>query len=38
MSIRDIDLKLAGLLQDEAWKAGTTVLTGAGKVYSSGIT
>ena len=37
MSIRDIDLKLAGLLQDEAWKAGTSVLTGAGKVYSSGV-
>ena len=38
MSIRDIDLKLAGLLQDEAWKASTSLLEGAGKVYSSGVT
>ena len=30
MSVRDIDLKLAGLLQEEAWKASTSLLTGLG--------
>ena len=36
MSVRDIDLKLAGLLQEEAWKASTSLLTGLGAAYQSG--
>ena len=35
MSVRDIDLKLAGLLQEEAWKAGTSLITGMGTAYST---
>ena len=33
MSVRDIDLKLAGLLQEEAWKASTSLLSGLGSAY-----
>ena len=36
MSVRDIDLRLAGLLQEEAWKASTSLLTGLGAAYQSG--
>ena len=36
MSVRDIDLKLAGLLQEEAWKAGTSLITGLGGAYQTG--
>ena len=35
MSVRDIDLKLAGLLQEEAWKAGTSLITGLGSAYQT---
>jgi hypothetical protein len=35
MSVRDIDLKLAGLLQEEAWNAGTSLITGLGGAYST---
>jgi hypothetical protein len=35
MSVRDIDLKLAGLLQEEAWKASTSLLTGLGRSYAT---
>ena len=35
MSVRDIDLKLAGLLQEEAWKASTSLLTGLGSSYAT---
>jgi len=35
MSVRDIDLKLAGLLQEEAWKASTSLLTGLGSAYQT---
>jgi len=30
ISLREIDLKLAGLLQEEAWQASTSLLTGLG--------
>jgi len=36
MSVRDIDLKLAGLLQEEAWNAGTSLITGLGTAYQKG--
>ena len=36
MSVRDIDLKLAGLLQEEAWKASTSLLAGLGGAYQTG--
>ena len=36
MSVRDIDLKLAGLLQEEAWKASTSLLSGLGSAYQTG--
>jgi len=32
MTTRDIDLKLAGLLQQEAWKAGSSLIEGGLKV------
>ena len=35
MSVRDIDLKLAGLLQEEAWKAGSSLITGMGTAYKA---
>ena len=35
MSVRDIDLKLAGLLQQEAWNATTSLLTGLGSSYAT---
>ena len=35
MSVRDIDLKLAGLLQEEAWNAGTSLITGIGGAYTT---
>ena len=35
MSVRDIDLKLAGLLQEEAWKAGSSLITGLGTAYEA---
>ena len=35
MSVRDIDLKLAGLLQEEAWKASTSLLAGLGGSYAT---
>ena len=35
MSVRDIDLKLAGLLQQEAWNAGTSLITGIGGAYTT---
>jgi len=35
MSVRDIDLRLAGLLQEEAWNAGTSLITGLGGAYGS---
>ena len=35
MSVRDIDLKLAGLLQEEAWKAGSSLITGLGTAYNA---
>ena len=35
MSVRDIDLRLAGLLQEEAWKAGTSLITGLGSAYQT---
>ena len=34
MSVRDIDLKLAGLLQQEAWNAGTSLVSGMGTAWS----
>ena len=34
MSVRDIDLKLAGLLQQEAWDAGTSLVAGMGTAWS----
>ena len=34
MSVRDIDLKLAGLLQQEAWNAGTSLVAGMGTAWS----
>ena len=36
ISLREIDLKLAGQLQEEAWKAGTSLITGLGTAYQSG--
>ena len=36
MSVRDIDLKLAGLLQEEAWKASTSLLSGLSGAYQTG--
>ena len=35
MSVRDIDLKLAGLLQEEAWKASTSLLSGLSGAYTT---
>ena len=35
ISMREIDLKLAGLLQEEAWKAGTSLITGIGGAYTT---
>ena len=35
MTVREIDLRLAGLLQDEAWKAGTSLITGVGSAYGA---
>ena len=35
ISLREIDLRLAGLLQDEAWKAGTSLITGVGSAYGA---
>ena len=35
ISLREIDLRLAGLLQDEAWKAGTSLITGVGAAYGA---
>ena len=35
ISLREIDLRLAGLLQDEAWKAGTSLITGVGGAYAA---
>ena len=34
MSVRDIDLRLAGLLQETAWKAGSSLITGMGTAWS----
>ena len=33
MSVRDIDIRLAGALQQEAWNAGTSLITGMGTTY-----
>jgi hypothetical protein len=33
MSVRDIDIRLAGRLQEEAWKAGSSLITGMGTAY-----
>jgi len=33
MSVRDIDIRLAGRLQEEAWNAGTSLITGMGTAY-----
>ena len=33
MSVRDIDIRLAGALQEEAWKAGSSLITGMGTAY-----
>ena len=35
ISLREIDLRLAGALQDEAWKAGTSLITGLGSAYQT---
>ena len=35
ISLREIDLKLAGLLQEEAWRAGTSLITGLGTAYEA---
>ena len=35
ISLREIDLRLAGALQDEAWKAGTSLITGVGSAYGA---
>jgi len=35
ISLREIDLRLAGLLQDEAWRAGTSLITGVGGAYAA---
>ena len=35
ISMREIDLKLAGLLQEEAWKAGSSLITGMGKAHQA---
>jgi len=35
ISMREIDLKLAGLLQEEAWKSGVSLITGMGKAYEA---
>ena len=35
MSLKDIDLKLAGLLQREAWEAGSSLLEGMGRSYTA---
>ena len=35
MSVRDIDLKLAGLLQQEAWNATTSLISGLGGAYNT---
>jgi hypothetical protein len=35
ISLREIDLRLAGLLQDEAWRAGTSLITGVGSAYGA---
>ena len=35
ISVRDIDLKLAGLLQEEAWKAGSSLITGMGTAWNA---
>ena len=32
MSVRDIDLRLAGALQEEAWKAGSSLIEGGLKL------
>ena len=32
MSVRDIDLRLAGALQEEAWKAGSSLIEGGFKI------
>ena len=33
MTIREIDLKLAGKLQAAAWNTGTSLITGLGSAY-----
>ena len=35
ISLREIDLKLAGQLQEEAWKAGTSLITGLGTAWNT---
>ena len=35
ISMREIDLKLAGLLQETAWKAGTSLITGMGTAWEA---
>ena len=35
ISLREIDLRLAGALQDDAWKAGTSLITGLGSAYQT---
>jgi hypothetical protein len=35
ISMREIDLKLAGLLQEEAWKSGVSLITGMGTAYDA---
>ena len=35
MKARDIDLKLAGVLQQQAWDAGTSLITGMGSAYQT---
>ena len=35
ISLREIDLRLAGALQNEAWNAGTSLIQGMGSAYST---
>ena len=35
MDARDIDIRLAGALQEEAWKAGSSLITGLGTAYEA---
>jgi len=35
ISLREIDLRLAGALQNEAWNAGTSLIQGMGSAYAT---